>query len=112
MWSSGNDKLSIVLFFCPAPPPPPTGLKADDVKAKSMTISWQPLHNPNGIITGYQVSYTSHGGRERFRVFLNTTSTELKGLKPHTQYTIRVSAKTATVENNRITVNTPKYGEL
>ena len=59
-----------------------------------MTISWKPPHNPNGIIRGYQVSYTPHGESECLHDVGDTTSTELTSLKPHTEHTIRVRAKT------------------
>ena len=60
-----------------------------------MTISWRSPHDVNGIIRGYQVSYTPHGESECLHnVTGNTTSTELTGLRPHTEYTIRVRAKT------------------
>ena len=61
-----------------------------------MTISWQSPHYPNGVIRGYQVSYTPHGETECLHnVVGDTTSTELTSLKPHTEYTIHVRAKTA-----------------
>ena len=76
-------------------PSPPIGLKADNIKATSMTISWQPPHDVEDIIRGYQVSYTPHGESEYLHdIAGNTTSTELTGLRPHTEYTIRVRAKT------------------
>ena len=73
----------------------PIGLKADNIKATSMTISWQPPHDVSSIIRGYQVSYTPHGESECLHDNArNTTNTELTGLRPHTEYTIRVRAKT------------------
>ena len=60
-----------------------------------MTIFWKPPHDVNDSIRGYQVSYTPHGEIECLRdIAGNTTSTELTGLGPHTEYTIRVRAKT------------------
>ena len=61
-----------------------------------MTISWQPPHDVNGIIRGYQVSYTPHGESECLHDVVGkfTTSTDLTSLKPHTEYTIHVRAKT------------------
>ena len=65
------------------------------MKATSVVITWQPPHGVEGIISGYQVSYTPHGEREFFHEVAEiTTSTELTGLRPHTEYTIRVRAKT------------------
>ena len=59
-----------------------------------MIVSWQTPHEANGI-TGYQVSYTPHGESEYIlEVAASITSTELTSLVPHTEYTIRVRAKT------------------
>ena len=87
---------------------------ADSIKTTSMTISWQPPHDVNGIIRGYQVSYTPHGGRAHLHdVVGDTTSTELTSLKPHTEYTIRVRAKTVDFGYycTPITVSTLEEGE-
>ena len=80
-----------------------------------MTISWQPPHDPNGIIRGYQVSYTPHCENECLQdVVGDTTSTELTSLKPYTEYTIRVRAKTVDFGeySTPITVSTLEDGEL
>ena len=60
-----------------------------------MTVSWQPPHNANGIISSYQVSYTPQGESEFIQdIAGDITSAELTSLKPHTEYTIRVRAMT------------------
>ena len=60
-----------------------------------MTISWQPTHDIKDIISGYQVSYTPCGKSGILHdVTGNTTSIELTALKPNTEYTIHVRAKT------------------
>ena len=86
-------------------PSPPTGLKADRIKTTSMAISWEP---PNGIIRGYQVCYTSHGESECLHDVGNITSTELTYLKPYTEYTVHVRAKTEDFgdQSTPITVST------
>ena len=79
-----------------------------------MTISWQPPHDPNGIIRGYQLSYTPHGESECLHdVVGEATSTELTFLKPHTEYTICVRAKTVDLGDysTPITVHTLEDGE-
>ena len=79
-----------------------------------MTISWQPPHDVNGIIRGYQISYTPHGENECLHdVVGDTTSTELTFLNPHTEYTIRVRAKTVDFGDysTPITVSTLDEGE-
>ena len=95
-------------------PSPPIGLKADRIKDTSMTISWQLPHDVNGIIRGYQVSYTPHDESECLHdVVGNTTNTELTSLNPHTEYTIRVRAKTVDFGDysTSITVSTLEEGE-
>ena len=99
-------------------PSSPVAVKADNVKATSMTISWQPPHNTSGImIRGYQVSYTCTplGKSECLHnVDGNTTSTELTSLEPHTEYTIFVRAKTVEfgMYSTPITVSTLDDGQL
>ena len=96
-------------------PSPPIGLKADNNKATSITISWQLPHDTNGIIRGYQVGYTPHGESECLHnVAGNTTSTQLTGLRPHTEYTVRVRAITVDYGeySTPITVRTLEDGEF
>ena len=93
---------------------PPLGVKILNITSTSMTISWQPPHDPNGIITSYQVSYTPHGKEECLHnVVGDTTSIELTSLKPHTEYTIRVRAKTVDFGyySSPFTASTLKDGE-
>ena len=93
----------------------PIGLKADSIKATSMTVSWKPPHDVKDIIRGYQVSYTPHGESKCLHdIAGNTTSTELIGLRPHTEYTIRVRAKTVDYGeySTPITARTLEDGEL
>ena len=96
-------------------PSPPIGLKAFSITSTSMTISWQTPHDLNGIIRGYQVSYTPHGESKCLLqdVFGDTTSMELASLKPHTEYTIRVRAKTVDFGDysTLIIVSTKEDGE-
>ena len=104
-----------VIFLLHVVPSPPIGLKAFSITSTSMTISWQPPHEPNGIISGYQVSYTPHGESEYLHdVVGDTAGTELTSLKPHTEYTIRVRAKTVDFGDysTQVTVSTKEDGKL
>ena len=48
---------------------------------------------PNGVITGYEVSYKEEGGGQAGTLSgIVATSTKLTGLKPNTTYTISVLA--------------------
>ena len=73
--------------------PPPIELKADGVTSTSVTISWQPPNYTHSI-REYQVSYIMTSGSEHLHEVQDATSTELTSLQPHTEYTIRVRAKT------------------
>ena len=93
---------------------PPLEVKIQNITSTSMTISWQPPHDPNDIIRGYQVSYTPHGKSESLHdVIGNTISADLTSLKPHTEYAIRVRAKTVTLGqySTPIIVNTHEDGK-
>ena len=79
-----------------------------------MRVSWQPPRNANGIIRHYQISYTSHGESESIRnIGVDITSSELISLKPNTEYTVRVRAKTVEFGDYSIpiTVKTRVDGE-
>ena len=80
-----------------------------------MSVSWDRIDDPKAIIKAYQVSYTPHGESECLHdIAGNTTSTELTGLRPHTEYTIRVRAKTVDYGEYSIpiTARTLEDGEL
>ena len=78
-----------------AAPSAPIGLKADRICSTSVLLSWVAPQRLNGTIRGYQVSFTTQGKPECLLDVEETTSTELTSLKPHTEYIIRVRAKTA-----------------
>ena len=92
----------------------PLLVTAGNIKSTSMTISWQPPHDPNGIISGYQISYTPQGETECLHDIVgDITNTELTCLKPFTVYTICVRARTVTfgVYSTPITISTLEDGE-
>ena len=94
----------------------PIGLQASDIKTTFISLSWDRIDDPKAIIKAYQVSYTQHGKSERLQdIAGNTTSTELTGLRPHTECTIRVRAKAAVDYGEYsipITARTHEDGEL
>ena len=101
--------ISSAYFLLPVPPPP-IGLKADEIKTTSIALSWKSPHDINGIIVDYQVSCTPHGESECLYDVGDTTSTELTSLKPHTEHVIRVRAKMGDF-STPITVSTLEEGE-
>ena len=95
-------------------PSPPIGLKVDSVNSTSISISWQPPYDARCIIRDYQVSYTMHGGSEQLCEVQDTTSTDLISLEPHTEYTVRVRAKTVHFGDycTPITIHTLQTGKM
>ena len=55
-------------------PSSPIGLKACNITTTSIPISWQLPHDPNGIIRGYQISYTP-GHMVKVNVFMMSLGT-------------------------------------
>ena len=102
------------MFAAPLVPSAPVDVIADNIRPTSMTVSWQPPRDVNGIISNYQVSCTPHGESEGINdIAGDITSTELTSLKPHTKYTIRVRARTVQFGDYSIpiTVTTRQDGE-
>ena len=95
-------------------PSPPIGLKVDSVYSTSISISWQPPYDATCIIREYEVSYTMHGGSEQLCEVQDTTSTDLISLEPHTEYIIRVRAKTVHFGEycTPITIHTLETGKM
>jgi len=64
-------------------------------------LSWQPPDEPNGVLTGYEISYesmTQEGVGERAKLPSITnpkqTTAKLASLKPSTNYRIYIQATT------------------
>ena len=60
----------------------------------SMLVTWNKPLMPNGIITGYSISYHQLGEENSLVVNVTETSFKLTGLHPNTIYNISVSAYT------------------
>ena len=75
-------------------PSPPKDLKSQNVSSTSITVSWDPPQSPNGILLGYEVSYTPDGGRLSAIEVQNNTTWKLSDMKPFTSYSVSVRAKT------------------
>ncbi|KAI6201513.1 hypothetical protein M3Y96_00850200 [Aphelenchoides besseyi] len=77
--------------------------------ADSVQLSWRPPQNPNGQITGYEVTYqlVSRGMCDNVPDAVQTVMSSgpgytLSGLKPHSKYRIGVAAKTQ-IAGERVT---------
>ena len=69
-------------------------VKIQDVTSTSVTVTWKPPQNVNGILLGYEVSYTPNGGAQTAVEVQNSTTWKLSDMKPFTSYSISVRAKT------------------
>ena len=86
-------------IFCIVPSPP-TNLRLSERSSRSLLFEWESPLLPHGIIEYYLV--TCHGVEtlnpvdDSFSSFkekvVNGTSMELKGLKPYSEYKVRVQA--------------------
>ncbi|XP_078687345.1 usherin-like isoform X3 [Branchiostoma floridae x Branchiostoma belcheri] len=93
-------------------PESPTGLGATPVDPQTIRVEWQPPQQPHGEIQGYNIYYrTTESEADVLQqagaqdIFLMLT-----GLRPFTEYTIRVSALTGVGEgqtSDSVTVSTP-----
>ena len=85
--------LIIFLFISPVPSPP-LNLSTQNVTPTSVIVFWDPPQDPNGILLGYEVSYTPNGGRLSAVDVQNNTTWKLSDMKPFTSYSISTRAKT------------------
>ncbi|XP_022162397.1 neuroglian-like isoform X2 [Myzus persicae] len=82
-------------------PGPVHGVEAEQWGSSAILLSWQPPDEPNGVLTGYEISYesmTQQGVGERAKRPSITnpkqTSAKLASLKPSTNYRIYIQAAT------------------
>ena len=70
------------------------GTKAED--AHTITVKWQGIkqQDQNGVILCYTVAYNVKDQSTVFYQNTTETSTTIRGLKPYTQYSIRIQGFT------------------
>ena len=76
---SFSDTLIYIYFFLPlGPSKPPEMVVLNEVKSKSVRVSWKPVPvgDRNGIILGYRVNYQALSDGEIFTETLNINSGE------------------------------------
>uniref|UniRef100_A0A7E4VM27 Fibronectin type III domain protein n=1 Tax=Panagrellus redivivus TaxID=6233 RepID=A0A7E4VM27_PANRE len=83
-------------------PGPVSDLIVYPLSAEAVQLSWRPPQNPNGVISGYEITYQviSKGMCENAPEAPITITSEqpsytITGLKPHSKYRIGVAARTA-----------------
>ncbi len=72
------------------PPTVPSNLQTENITSTSITVKWNASKD-NVAVTGYIVQYTEKGGQAK-TLDSQTNSATLSGLKPETDYSIKVLA--------------------
>ena len=96
------------MLFAPSVPSPPLFVMAVDVSSSTVSLTWSPPTEPNGILLFYRVVARQEGGNtEGILVDIPTNTTEdlpvtkvsvtsiLSGLSPRTDYVITVKGNTS-----------------
>lgn len=96
--TSINYNNTICMYLVPGPV---HGVETEQWGSSAILLSWQPPEQPNGIITGYEISYesmTQEGVGEKTQrptiTNSNQTIAKLASLKPATNYRIYIKATT------------------
>lgn len=82
-------------------PGPVHGVETSQWGSSAILLSWQPPEQPNGVLTGYEISYESMtqkgvGEKTQRPTITNPqqTTAKLASLKPATNYRIYIKATT------------------
>lgn len=109
---AGKGTLSWFISFLPVPGDAPTAIAVSSLGPRSILVIWAPPTLPNGAIIGYTIYYSPPQSNVMVGV---ATSHNLTRLSPHTEYSIRVSARTSAGEGPLSPgqrVSTEQDGEL
>ena len=95
-------------------PTPPRSLMIGQVTDTTVTLSWMPPDQPNGIITSYRVQYKrsdriSYSSIDTMNTDLTYTVT---GLTTNTEYDFRIRADTVVGRSDPSNVVTALVGKL
>jgi hypothetical protein len=85
-------------YFAYAAPSSPRNLTLWAKNSTTMSVSWLPPENENGIIIQYAIHVREQGVNSNERLVNvpgETTSTLVNVLKPYTNYTFRIRARTS-----------------
>ena len=78
-------------------PGAPSSLVVDNTQQTSITLSWTPPDTPNGIVTQYEVQYSSSDSISFTSSNITDASTmtyTIEGLMPAVMYTVQLRAYT------------------
>lgn len=105
------------LKVAPSSPPPIDTLETRTEDAHTIRVKWNEINkkDQNGIIQGYNVYCNERGQLKEFRKKKTTTNTIFTGLKPFTEYYIKITGYTEvgeSPEGNCFFVRTSDSGKL
>lgn len=76
----------------------PTNIMTFALSPTSIHVAWAPPTFPNGVISNYTIYYSTAAANSSLTLEGGVMSHDLGGLRPHTNYTIRMSASTGVGE--------------
>ena len=90
-----NNRLCVRVWFWTVPGPP-SSVYFPEVTTGSVHIEWSEPREPNGVITGYRVTYGLHTSMMQSddSVSASLRHYRVTGLSPYQQYLFTVAAKT------------------
>ena len=88
------------LFNLLAPDSPPQDLSLDSSTSTSLTVSWSPPAQPNGLITHYTL-YADYGDGSTATPTTMDSMFTISSLKPYQTVSVQVSASTSVGEGPR-----------
>ena len=91
--SLNHNCLNLIIFIDPKSPP--TNLSTPAINSTSLTLSWGPPDEPDGVITEYKLQCSERGEMFNWTVMGSQTTTTLSGLLPYTNYTCSITAHTS-----------------
>uniref|UniRef100_A0A8C4EJA6 Ephrin type-A receptor 7 n=1 Tax=Dicentrarchus labrax TaxID=13489 RepID=A0A8C4EJA6_DICLA len=92
---AGKDSNSLLIMMMISPSQVSEVIK-EKVQQRSIQLSWQEPHQPNGVITEYEIKYYEKDQKDRIysTVRSKSTSATVNNLKPSTAYVFQIRAFT------------------
>lgn len=83
-----------MILFLVAPEGAPVGVSSSSITSNSLTLTWLPPENPNGVIRYYTISVLEIDTGTNFTYQAQSTSFSIGDLHPYYTYLFTVSAVT------------------